>query len=231
MPLRAHYLQHVPFESPGSVLAWLTAQQASVRATRLFDAEPLPRADDFDLLVVMGGSMSVNDEALFPWIKAEKQLIREVVDSGRAVLGICLGAQLIASALGSRVFSNAVKEIGWFPVEAVPQNSDAFRLPAMMPVFHWHGETFDMPPGAVRLASSVGCANQAFQIGARVIGFQFHLEVTAADVRAMVAEGRDELTPDRFVQTEETLLAVSDETYVPGNRLMDDALDFLTRAL
>ncbi len=231
MPLRAHYLQHVPFESPGSVLPWLAARDALVGATRLFDDEPLPSPHGIDLLVVMGGPMSVNDEAVHPWLAPEKQLIRDVIDAGRAVLGICLGAQLIASALGSRVFPNACKEIGWFPVEAVPQNDDAFRFPAVMSVFHWHGETFDMPPGSVRLASSVGCSNQAFQIGGRVLGFQFHLEVTPADVQAMVAEGRDELIPERFVQSEAAMLAVTDETYVPGNRLMNDALDFLTRDL
>lgn len=231
MPLRAHYLQHVPFESPGSVLTWLAARGASVRPCRLFDGDSLPEADDVDLLVVMGGPMSVNDEDVHPWLGLEKQLIRETIDAGRAVLGICLGAQLIASALGSRVFPNAVKEIGWFPVEAVPQNGDAFRLPALMPVFHWHGETFDMPPGSIRLASSVGCSNQAFQIGGSVLGFQFHLEVTSENVRAMVEAGMAELVPDRFVQSADALLAVTDESCARGNRVMDDALAYLTRGL
>jgi len=117
--MRAHYLQHVPFEGLASIGRWLDAAGYEISATRLFDPEKLPSLDNIDLLVIMGGPMSVNDEKAFPWLAAEKQFVRDAIDSGKAVLGICLGAQLIASALGARVYPNAVKEIGWFPIHGV----------------------------------------------------------------------------------------------------------------
>src|SRR5262245_10782835 len=171
--MRAHYLQHVPFETPGSILTWLGQQGASVTSTRLFEPHTLPPVDDFDLLVVMGGPMSVNDETEHPWLVAEKRLVREAIDRGRAVVGVCLGAQVIASALGCRVYRSDEREIGWFPIrgartrgaEAPPPH--VMGWPDTLTVFHWHGETFDLPAGAVLLASSEGCVNQAFQIGDR----------------------------------------------------------------
>ena len=114
--------------------------------------------------------MSVNDEAALPWLAAEKQFVRDVVAQDIPVLGVCLGAQLIASALGARVFRGAVKEIGWFPIRGVSTPTSAFRFPAECLVFHWHGETFDLPENATWLAESAGCANQAFQLKHNVIG-------------------------------------------------------------
>jgi len=228
--VRAHYLQHVPFETPGSILTWLAQQGASVTSTRLFEPHTLPAVDDFDLLVVMGGPMSVNDEATHAWLIAEKGLVREAIDNGRAVVGVCLGAQVIASALGCRVYRNASREIGWFPVSAAP-GSVSLRWPDELTVFHWHGETFDLPSGAVRLASSEGCLNQAFQIGDRVVGLQFHLEATPATVAAMVEHCRHELTPDRYVQSDHELLATPPARYLPPNRLMDDVLMAVVQAV
>lgn len=230
--VRAHYLQHVPFESPGSILPWLAQHGASVSSTRLFEPHTLPAADDFDLLVVMGGPMSVNDEAEHPWLIGEKRLVRQAIDKGRAVVGVCLGAQVIASALGGRVYRNTAREIGWFPVSATPAPASvSLRWPDELTVFHWHGETFDLPSGAVRLASSEGCLNQAFQIGDRVVGLQFHLEATPATVAAMVEHCRHELTPDRYVQSEQDLLATSPQRYLRPNRLMDDVLMAVVRAV
>jgi len=230
--VRAHYLQHVAFESPGSILPWLKKHGASVTSTRLFEAQTLPAVDDFDLLVVMGGPMSVNDEAEYPWLIAEKRLVREAIDGGRAVVGVCLGAQVIASALGSRVFLNGAREIGWFPIAATPAPaSGTLRWPDRLTVFHWHGETFDLPSGAVRLASSESCLNQAFQIGDRVVGLQFHLEATPETVAAMVEHCRHELRPDGYVQSEQELLATPRERYASPNRLMDDVLMAVARAV
>ncbi len=177
--MRAHYLQHLPFEGFGSIEPWLRHAGYEITNTPFYASSVLPPMKAIDFLVVMGGPMSVNDEDSIPWLGAEKRFIRNVIDSGKPVLGVCLGAQLIASALGADVYRNPVKEIGWFPVQGVPQNGIlSFRFPAVTEVFHWHGETFALPPGAVLLASSAGCVNQAFQIGASVIGLQFHLETT-----------------------------------------------------
>jgi GMP synthase-like glutamine amidotransferase len=196
--------------------------------TRFFESADFPDTKAIDLLVIMGGPMSVNDEDEFPWIVAEKQFIREVIQSGTPVLGICLGAQMIASAMGARVFPNPVKEIGWLPINAVGCNDSAnFDFPSSETVFHWHGETFDLPPGGVRLAKSEGCENQAFQIGKSVIGLQFHLETTPESAGQIVFHCRDELVPSTYVQTEEEILSVTPDRYESINRLMESILDYL----
>src|SRR3990172_6278221 len=177
--MRAHFFQHVPFEGLGSIAPWLEARGASVTGTRFFEEWTLPMANDVDLLIVMGGPMSVNDESIHPWLKDEKRFIKEAIARGKPVFGVCLGAQLIANAMGARVYANAEKEIGWFPIHRVdkPRAGDAFQFPKDSLVFHWHGETFDLPPGAVPLARSEGGENQAFQLGHKVIGLQVHLEI------------------------------------------------------
>lgn len=228
--MRAHYLQHVPFEGLGSIGPWLETKGYEVTCTRFFESADLPAVEVCDLLVVMGGPMSVNDEAMFPWLVAEKRFVREFIHSGKPVLGICLGAQMIASALGARVFANPVKEIGWWPVHSVDARAgELFRFPDTETVFHWHGETFDLPPGAVRLARSDACENQAFQIGASVIGLQFHLETTQASATQLVAHCGDELKAATYVQTAEQILSVKADRYAAINTLMGDMLGYLAR--
>lgn len=229
--MRAHTLQHVPFEGLGSIAGWLDRNGHTTTFTRFFDAQPqLPAPDGFDLLVIMGGPMSVNDEARLPWLIEEKRLVRAALGAGKPVLGICLGAQLIASALGSRVYPNPEREIGWFPVDAAAHSDgDVFAFPSSAGVFHWHGETFDLPSGARLLASSEGCRNQAFQIGSRVIGLQFHLETTPESAQTIVSYCRDELVPARYVQDEATILAAPLMHYQAINDLMGRVLAYLTR--
>jgi GMP synthase-like glutamine amidotransferase len=177
--LRAHYLQHVPFEGLCSIAPWLEAAGYELTNTRFFESAALPDLKKIDLLLVMGGPMSVNDEDEFPWLVSEKQFICEAIHLGKPILGICLGAQLIASATGARIYRNSLKEIGWFPIYGISSNDRSiFSFPPSVQVFHWHGETFDLPSGATRLAKSDKCENQAFQISKSVIGLQFHLETT-----------------------------------------------------
>lgn len=226
--MRAHYLQHVPFEGLGSIEPWLQAAGYEITGTRLFDAPVFPRPDEIDLLIAMGGPMSVNDERELPWLVEEKRFVRECIAAGTPVLGVCLGAQLIASALGAKVYPNREKEIGWFPVQTVAPGQDtAFRFPPSIDVFHWHGETFDLPAGAVRLARSEGCEHQAFQIGRSVIGLQFHLETTPASAGALVSHCRHELVPARYIQAEREILDVPADRYVAINALMADVLGYL----
>lgn len=161
--MRAHILQHVSFEDSGSMGLWLAKSQAEISYTRFFEDQVLPQVRDLDLVIAMGGPMSVKDELALPWLRAEKDFIRQAVRSGVSVLGVCFGAQLIASALGARVYRNSQKEIGWFPIERTVHATDVFCFPKKCTVFHWHGETFDLPEGAVQLARSQGCSNQAFQ--------------------------------------------------------------------
>ncbi|MFA5181228.1 MAG: gamma-glutamyl-gamma-aminobutyrate hydrolase family protein [Syntrophales bacterium] len=228
--MRAHYLQHVPFEGLGSIEPWLEAAGYEITNTRLFEAAGLPDPAMIDMLVVMGGPMSVNDEDKFPWLAQEKRFIRAAINYGTPVLGICLGAQLIASAMGAMVYRNSVKEIGWFPIQGVSTNDrSAFSFPPSVEVFHWHGETFDLPSGAIHLASSEGCENQAFQLGRSVMGLQFHLETTPAAARAIISNCRDELIPSKYIQTEEEILSAKPERYKSINKLMSDVLSFLQR--
>ncbi|HBG18923.1 MAG TPA: amidotransferase [Desulfobulbaceae bacterium] len=228
--MRAHYLQHVAFEGLGSIEPWLREAGYDITATRFFESAKLPGAKELDLLVVMGGPMSVNDEGDYPWLPAEKHFIAEAIRAGVPVLGICLGAQLIAAAMGGRVYPNKAKEIGWLPVHRVSEESaDVFRFPDTATVFHWHGETFDLPPGAIRLASSEACANQAFQLGKSVIGLQFHLETTPVSAKSLTDNCRHELVPSPFIQSEGTILAAPASSYQEINGLMANLLSFLTR--
>lgn len=228
--MRAHYLQHVPFEGLGSIETWLQAKDYSVTCTSFYELTELPSASEIDLLVVMGGPMSVNDEQEYPWLVEERAFIRRAIAAGVPVLGICLGAQLIAHALGAEVRKNPEKEIGWFPIHGVDSSSTSFfTFPPKMEVFHWHGETFDLPYGARRLASSEACENQAFQIDKSVIGLQFHLETTQASAQALIENCRDELVPERFVQSESELSNVGKEAYWSINQVMYQVLDYLTR--
>ena len=222
--MRVQVLQHVPFEGPGSMAAWLAARRVDVGCTRLFAGDPLPRAEQVDALIALGGPMSVNDEDELGWLRPEKQLVRDAVARGVPVLGVCLGAQLIASALGARVFPGKAREIGWFPIQGVRDAAPGFQFPPECLAFHWHGETFDLPPGALRLASSAGCENQAFQVGRKVIALQFHLETTPASVEALVEHCRDELVPGPYVQSERELRDAPTARYAAINRLMEQVL-------
>jgi GMP synthase-like glutamine amidotransferase len=145
------------------------------------------------------------------------------------VLGICLGAQLIASAMGSLVYKNRQKEIGWFPVEGIagPGNG-CFAFPPATKVFHWHGETFDLPPGGQLLARSAACPNQAFQLGKSVIGLQFHLETTQTSAKELVAHCREELVAGEYIESETSILSASSEQYRAINNLMANVLEYLT---
>jgi GMP synthase-like glutamine amidotransferase len=227
--MRVHVLQHVPFEGLGSIQAWLRQKSAVVTNTRFFESEPLPEIPAIDLLVVLGGPMSVNDEEHLHWLRDEKRFIADAVNSGKSVLGICLGAQLIASALGARVYPGSEKEIGWFPVVGENQSPLSFVFPKSIKAFHWHGETFDLPPGAQHLASSKAYRHQALQIGDRVLGLQFHLETTPVGVEAMISNSRNELVPQRYVQTEAHLRGVPESAYREINALMTEVLEFLIR--
>ncbi|MCG8095592.1 MAG: gamma-glutamyl-gamma-aminobutyrate hydrolase family protein, partial [Candidatus Thiodiazotropha endolucinida] len=200
--MRAHYLQHVPFEDLGSIENWLKRSGYEITSTRLYESEGLPGIESVDLLVIMGGPMSVNDDQEFPWLVEEKEFIKKVIESGKPVLGICLGAQLIACSLGAEVFSNSVKEIGWIPIRATDSNNQSvFLFPEETDVFHWHGETFNLPMGATRIAESAACENQAYQIGKHVIGLQFHLETTPVSAQAIVENCRDELIEGEYIQS------------------------------
>ncbi len=209
--MRLHYLQHVPFENPGSILIWAEENGHSITSTQLYQAASLPRQQDFDWLVVMGGPMNIYDEENFPWLAAEKVFIREAIAAGKVVIGLCLGGQLIADVIGGKVTQNPYKEIGWFPIrlneEATLSPLFSF-FPQQPVVFQWHGDTFSiLPEGARCIAESDACDHQAFIYKNKVFGFQYHLENTPAIIKGLVENCRGEMVPDIYVQTPEELLA------------------------
>lgn len=225
--MHAHVFQHVPFEGLGSIEHWLNAAQAQISYTRFYELGILPNPDTVDLLIIMGGPMSVNDEQQYPWLVQEKAFIRDFVQQGKPVLGICLGAQLIANAFGGQTFANTHKEIGWFDVRALPHLPEqVFQFPLASKVFHWHGETFSLPEGAVQLASSDACVNQAFQLK-RAIGLQFHLETTPDSALHMVNHCAHELVAALYIQNEATILSATRSDYQSINDLMAEILEYL----
>ena len=228
--MRIHCLMHVPFEGPYGIGDWAAARGHTLDLTPLYEGGQPPDPAQFDWLVIMGGPMSVGDEAEYPWLVVEKDLIRRAIAAGRTLVGVCLGAQLIAEVLGGRVYRNREKEIGWMPIEwtAAGQGSPVTGfLPPTLTAFHWHGDTFELPAGAVHLARSAACEHQAFLYDGRVLGLQFHLESTPESVAGICAGCADELVPGPYVQGAERILAATAQDYARLNAALFGILDRL----
>lgn len=228
--MRIHYLQHVPFEGPGSIEQWAYANGHTLSHTRLYAGDHLPALDRFDLLIILGGPMSVHDMYEHVWLKAEKWFIKQVIEVGKPILGICLGAQLLAETLGGSVTKGKEKEIGWFPVTLSPEFTTSElgqHLPEVMEVFHWHGETFTIPDGATRIASSAVCENQGFIYGNNIVALQFHLETTQTSAESLITHGEDELVSAPFIQNADEMLADA-QRFTEVNRLMQIIMEHLT---
>ena len=225
--MNLHYLQHVPFEGLGSIASWAKARRIQISRTRLFADEALPSADEIDLLIVLGGPMCVYDERDHPWLIQEKAFLKQAINSGTQILGVCLGAQLIADVLGARVYPNDHKEIGWFSIEgvrAVPSGSIEKVLSNAGEVFHWHGDTYDLPTGATHLAKSHACKNQAFSVGNQILALQFHLETTPNAARALVDNCGHEIADAPYIQPAHEILKNQRE-FERINVLMAECLD------
>jgi GMP synthase-like glutamine amidotransferase len=228
--MRAHVFQHLPFERPGGIEPWLRNAGYDISFTFFYENPGIPSIDEIDFLVIMGGSMSVNDEDKFPWLIKEKQFIREFISARKPVLGICLGSQLIASALGARVYPNKEKEIGWFLVNGLqPLPQSCFQFPVSFTPLHWHGETFDLPAGAVLLATSEACHNQAFQYGKKVLAIQFHPEATEETLQDFTYHFEKELVPAKYIQTKAEILTELPQRLADMQQLMDQVLRFMTQ--
>ncbi len=225
--MRIHALQHVLFEGLGHIEQWRAAQGYPLTKTRFFANDPLPGPEDFDRLIILGGPMNIYEDAQYPWLAAEKACIRKAIEGGKSVVGICLGAQLLADALGSPVFAGREKEIGWFPISLTEagKKSELFRgQPDQATVFHWHGDTFNLPPGAVHLAESAACPQQAFLYDNRILGLQFHLESTPETVQEILSHCESELVPGNFIQSAAEISAASAEHFLHINQLLETVL-------
>ncbi len=193
--MHIHWIQHVDFEGLGNIQEWIDVNQHSLTCTRQYKNETLPSIDSFDMLIVMGGPMGVYDTDKYSWLKSELEFIQSAIQNNKVVLGICLGSQFIAAAMGAKVYPGPMKEIGWFPIQVI--QNDILKLKDSSPiVFHWHGDTFDLPENAQRIASTPEVTNQAFSIGKKVIGLQFHLEQTEETILGMIENCGQELSEE-----------------------------------
>ena len=218
-------LQHAACEGPGEIAAWAEQRGHLVRVHHLYQGDPLPEDDAFDLLVIMGGEMNIYQYREWPWLKAERAFIEAALAHGQKAVGICLGAQLIADALGARVVQNAHIELGWLPVTWTPEARAIFPgLPASSTVLHWHGDTFGLPPGATRLAVSEACLEQGYVIKDKCLGLQFHMEVDIGLVQAFV-EGQGEWHAGPYVQNAEAILAKATAHCEANRPLLHTMLD------
>lgn len=227
--MKIQVLKHVPFEGPGFIGTWARQNGHEVFTTHLYDGDSFAPVGSFDLLLVLGGPMNIYEHDRYPWLEAEKKFIATAVEAGKSVLGICLGAQLICDVLGGKVTRNRESEIGWFKVMAFENTvlPDAWQdvFPSSFSPLHWHGDTFSIPPGAVRLAHSDGCDNQAFLFSDRVLGVQFHCEADMDYVEKICAHcAKDTAGGGSFVMDVEGILAQATDRIEGVNPIMEKVL-------
>lgn len=208
--MKIHWLCHVPFEGLGNIEKWANDRGHTLSSTHFYEENYiLPHIDKFDMLVVMGGPMSTYEEERYPFLIVEKRFITEAVNKGKKVLGICLGAQLIADVLGGKVYPNEYKEIGWFNVKKV--NSDSQNPFSVFgeeeSVFHWHGDTFTIPKQAEWILKSEACQNQGFTYNnGKVAALQFHIEMNKEGIAGICTNCANELTAGKYIMNAEEIL-------------------------
>jgi GMP synthase (glutamine-hydrolysing) len=227
--MRIHYFQHVPFEGLGSIEAWAQQRGHILSVTRWFADETPPPLTAVDAVVVLGGPMNADDDQRYPWLTLEKRWLEQALQHEKRVLGICLGSQLIARVLGARVYANDQQEIGWLPI-TFSAGATAHLLPTLPPsmiVFHWHGDTFDLPPGATHLASSAGCGQQAYRYAAHVLAFQYHPEATPMSVQSMLTH--DDIPADGGIYVQSAATIAAETAYYAENQAVMGGI--LTRFL
>jgi GMP synthase (glutamine-hydrolysing) len=224
-----HFFQHVAFEHLGIIESWAGHHNFTISSTQFFKDPSISIPENTDWLVVMGGPMGVYDQNIYSWIENEKVAIAQAIDDGKVVLGICLGAQLIAQVLGAGIRTNAFKEIGWFPVYL---DSDVLAhpiceyLPSQWDAFHWHQDTFEIPEGGRLLARTSACRNQGFVYNDRVVGMQFHMEITRSGAADLLKNCASDLGVEEFISTPDQMLS-SNAPFEESHHVMTNLLDYL----
>jgi GMP synthase-like glutamine amidotransferase len=221
-------LKHIAFEGPGAFALWAQSRGHELEVFAVYQNAPLPSMETFDALLVMGGPMNIYEDAIYPWLPRETSYIRGAITAGKHVIGICLGAQLIAHALGASVTPGAHKEIGWFPIHRNHNCPEALPFPEELRVLHWHGDAFEIPADAKPIALSEACANQGFLYRDRVLALQCHLEMTPQSLALLIVACSNELVDDApTIQDATTMLAEPQATYEHMQNVLFKMLDAL----
>ncbi|KRL53246.1 type 1 glutamine amidotransferase [Lacticaseibacillus manihotivorans] len=220
--MRINILQHTPNEGPGAILTWTQARGHQTFVYHPYQFGQIPTADETDVLVLLGGPMSPNDD--LPWILQERELIQTLLDADKPMLGACFGAQQITKALGYPVSKAPAKEVGWAPVYL--RSHAIAGLPEQLTPLHWHEEMFEIPESAELLYSSDAVKNQGFVLGHHIVGLQFHLEALADNVREMVVNDYPYLEGSVLGQTAEDIL--KRPVPVENQQAIFEILDFIT---
>lgn len=225
--MRIHSLQHVPFENLANIQSWAENKKHEVSSTKLYQNDAFPSIENINLLIILGGPMNIYEEEKYSWLRNEKKFIENALAENKFVLGICLGAQLLADVLGGKVRKNEFTEIGWHTVKKTPEAGESVFLnsfPSTFTAFHWHGDTFDIPPGALRLADSEACRNQAFEYNGRALGLQFHIESSEQSIANLILSCQNDLTDGKFIQHSSEMIykpALLHEIYGYLNAVLD----------
>lgn len=225
--MKIHVLQHSSINTLGTIEEYAKTKNHRLESTRFYETKTPPELDSFDLLIIMGGPMGIYDYEENPWLRDEKTFIKQAIEAGKHVLGICLGAQLLADVLGARVYENRHMEMGWSPIRATgDENKPEFLkgLPDKITVFHWHSRTFDLPAGAVHLFESESCKNQGFIYNGRVAALQFHPEVNEERILNLIKRFGDGMENGPFVQKKQEMLG-QEEYLADTKEFMFLALD------
>lgn len=223
--------RHFAFDDPSAIVQW--AEQAGCDVIIREPAIEIRQEwlEEFDLLVILGGPMSVYQETEYPWLVREKAFVKSAIDTGKKVLGICLGAQMIADVLGASVYRAGHKEIGWHWMCRTHQRHPWLEhIPKQFESYAWHGDTFDLPKEATRLAASAACENQAFAYGEHVLGLQFHLETTRQCIDRMLTDWSDELQTAPYIQSESVIRAGIEKTET-SHKLLWGILDRMVKSI
>jgi GMP synthase-like glutamine amidotransferase len=208
--MQVQVLQHVPFEDAANAGLWLSDHGHRISTTHWYLGERPDPAGRPDLLLVLGGPMNIYEHQAHPWLVEEKAYIARMLEAGTGALGICLGAQLLADILGGQVISNGPREIGWYPVTRSvepPQGSAVKALAPELMAFHWHGDRIVAPPGSTDLYRSEACPAQAFSVGRKIVGLQFHLDYSARSIERMLKHCAGDLDASSWVQSPEQIRA------------------------
>ena len=207
--MKVHCLQHTAFETPGCIVQWANTHQLHFSITHTYRGEVLPDVNAVDLLIVLGGPQSAIELELYPYLKSEVDFIQKTIAQNKAVIGICLGAQLIGEALGARTDKSPFPEIGIFPIHALPEakHDPVFsQFPETIETVHWHSDMPGFTEGMITLASSPGCPRQVFRYGDRVYGLQCHFEMMKCNAEKLLAHCKDDLTSGMYIQKPEDFL-------------------------